>query len=287
MKLRAPLVGIVLSLFLLTSFSAAARAFQSLNQPRGAQSSRAEQMFARWNRAIRPAQANIPLPPPRPRELAGPEEPLRDAAPAQALTPALPPGDDPETCAAVLASANVVADKIPPIHSGLCGIAHPLMLKAIVLADKRHIQVEPAVAMRCRLAGAVARWITEDVAPIVAASGQALAVLSGAGGYECRGRDGVAGAKLSQHAIGNALDVAALKLVDGHIIGIQHNEMPALLARIRESACARFSTVLGPGADASHNDHLHVDLQERKHGTKICQWDIAPAKGADSAEKNQ
>jgi hypothetical protein len=161
------------------------------------------------------------------------------------------------------------------------------MLNAIVLADKQHIQVEPPVAMRCRLAGAVAQWITEDVAPIVAASGQALAALSGVGGYECRGRNGVAGAKLSQHAIGNALDVAAFKLMDGHIITIQRNDMAALLARIRESACARFSTVLGPGADASHKAHLHLDLQERKHGGKICQWDIVPAKGADSAQKNQ
>jgi hypothetical protein len=69
------------------------------------------------------------------------------------------------------------------------------MLKAIILADKRHIQFEPPVGMRCRLAGAIAQWITEDVAPIVAASGQALAALSAdsANGSEDRacGRTGL------------------------------------------------------------------------------------------------
>jgi hypothetical protein len=185
----------VLSLFLLTSFSAAARNFQSFDQPRRVQSSRPEQTFGRHKRAPRSVQVNIPLPPPRPRDLAGRKEPPRDAAPKDALAPALPPGDDPETCAAVLASENVVAEKIPPIHSGLCGIEHPLMLKAIILADKRHIQFEPPVGMRCRLAGAIAQWITEDVAPIVAASGQALAALSAdsANGSEDRacGRTGL------------------------------------------------------------------------------------------------
>jgi hypothetical protein len=120
----------VLSLFLLTSFSAAARNFQSFDQPRRVQSSRPEQTFGRHKRAPRSVQVNIPLPPPRPRDLAGRKEPPRDAAPKDALAPALPPGDDPETCAAVLAT-------------GLCGIEHPLMLNAIILADKRHIQFEP------------------------------------------------------------------------------------------------------------------------------------------------
>jgi hypothetical protein len=132
-----------------------------------------------------------------------------------------------------------------------------------------------------------ASWVIEDVAPAVAALGQPLAAVSGVGAYECRGRDGVAGAKLSEHAIGNALDIAGLKLTDGRTISIQQNEMPAVLEKLRASACTRFATVLGPGADASHKTHLHLDLQERLHGTKICQWDIAPAKAPEIAEKKK
>ncbi|HEX3180452.1 MAG TPA: extensin family protein [Beijerinckiaceae bacterium] len=270
------------------SFSAAARAYRALDYPHPAHSARPRQGIGRPSRALRPTAVSVPLPPRRPPEFAAPKEPGAEAAPIEVAAPPPPPGDDVETCAAILASGNVVASRQPPMHSGFCRIENPLMLEAIVLADKKHIPLEPPVAMRCRLAGAIAQWIIEDVAPAVAASGQPLAALSGVGGYECRGRNGVAGAKLSEHAIGNAMDIAGLKLADGKIISVQQNDMPVLFEKIRASACARFSTVLGPGADASHKTHLHVDLQERRHGYKMCQWDVAPSKAAPaaSAKKN-
>jgi hypothetical protein len=184
----------------------------------------------------------------------------------------------------VLAGGNVVAEASPPIHSGQCGIEHPLMLKAIVLGDKRPIKVEPPVAMRCRLADTVAAWIIEDVAPAVAAAGPPLAALSGVGAYECRGRNGVPGAVLSEHAIGNAMDISALKLADGHLISVQEQKQEQknvpLFEKIRVSACARFTTVLGPGADASHKTHLHIDMKKRRHDYKMCQWDVAPPPAA-------
>jgi hypothetical protein len=129
--------------------------------------------------------------------------------------------------------------------------------------------------MRCRLAGTLAQWIIEDVAPAIAEAGKPLEALSGVGGYECRGRNGVAGAKLSEHAIGNAFDLGGMKLADGRIISVQEQHEVALFEKIRASACARFSTVLGPGADASHKTHVHLDLQERRHDYKMCQWDVA------------
>ncbi|HKD27934.1 MAG TPA: extensin family protein [Xanthobacteraceae bacterium] len=42
---------------------------------------------------------------------------------------------------------------------------------------------------------------------------------------------------------------------------------------VRSAACGWFTTVLSPGADAAHTDHLHVDMAQ--HGTRdryrICQ----------------
>lgn len=238
---------------------------------------RAERARPRYgNQSRERMAAGVPLPPPRPPEFAAPAAKPAAPAAAQIPTAAPAPGDDAETCAAVLAGGTVVAEADPAIHSGSCGIAHPLMLKAVVLADKRQIKLEPPVAMRCRLAGAIAAWIIEDVAPSVAEAGAPLAALSGVGGYECRGRNNVVGAKLSEHALGDAMDLAALKLTDGRIISVQEQNDVQLFAKIRGSACARFGTVLGPGADPSHKTHLHVDLQERRHGYKMCQWDIAP-----------
>ena len=43
---------------------------------------------------------------------------------------------------------------------------------------------------------------------------------------------------------------------------------------IRASACARFSTVLGPGSDGDHEEHIHLDLAERHAGYKMCEWDV-------------
>ncbi|MBV9395194.1 MAG: extensin family protein [Methylobacteriaceae bacterium] len=254
--------------------------------PQPSLAGRSDRSRSRYGRAARSptgGPADVPLPPRRPAEFAAPAPKQPQApAPSQASTPTLPPGDDAETCAAVLAGGNVVADAIPAIHSGQCGIEHPLTLKAIVLSDKRQIKLEPPVAMRCRLADAVAAWIIEDVAPAVAAAGPPLAALNGVGAYECRGRNGVPGATLSEHAIGNAMDIAALKLSDGHVISVQEQKNVPLFEKIRASACARFKTVLGPGADASHKTHLHIDLQARRHDYKMCQWDVAPAPpGAD------
>ncbi|HEX5846278.1 MAG TPA: extensin family protein, partial [Rhodoplanes sp.] len=48
----------------------------------------------------------------------------------------------------------------------------------------------------------------------------------------------------------------------------------ALRSVVATSACARFSTVLGPGSDSSHQDHIHLDLIERRSGFRICQWNV-------------
>jgi hypothetical protein len=43
---------------------------------------------------------------------------------------------------------------------------------------------------------------------------------------------------------------------------------------IKASVCARFSTVLGPGSDGNHEEHIHLDLAERRNNYKVCEWDV-------------
>ena len=43
---------------------------------------------------------------------------------------------------------------------------------------------------------------------------------------------------------------------------------------LRKSTCARFATVLGPGSDGYHENHVHVDLAERAGGRRLCQWEV-------------
>jgi hypothetical protein len=86
-----------------------------------------------------------------------------------------------------------------------------------------------------------------------------------AAAYNCRTRNSVPGAKLSEHAKGNAIDISAFK-VKGEWIevggknGLAQN---AFLKDVRKSACGPFTTVLGPGSDSYHSDHFHFDLAQR------------------------
>ena len=99
--------------------------------------------------------------------------------------------------------------------------------------------------------------------------------LDEAGSYECRGFNRVAGAPLSEHGRADALDVRALRLANGRVIGLTDVSIAKDWREgLRTSACAHFTTVLGPGSDSYHEDHIHIDLAERRSGYKLCQWDV-------------
>ena len=104
--------------------------------------------------------------------------------------------------------------------------------------------------------------------------------------FECRGRNRVVGAKLSEHGKGNAVDVRSFVLADGRSIGLTDISVAKdFRDGIRDSACHRFTTVLGPGADAQHESHIHLDLIERTQGYRMCQWDVRePAKTEVAAQ---
>jgi hypothetical protein len=137
-----------------------------------------------------------------------------------------------------------------------------------------HEAEHPAAVARCEMALEFARWVREDVAPSVRPLGSGLARIDIAASYSCRPRNNVAGARLSEHGLANAIDISALHLDNGRRIAIVNSSAPPqyLFAELRVSACKRFTTVLAPGADAAHHDHLHVDLARRRGGYRLCQW---------------
>ena len=93
--------------------------------------------------------------------------------------------------------------------------------------------------------------------------------------YQCRSRNRVSGAQPSEHGKGNALDVGAITLRNGATFSFYDRQVArAVREQMRTAACHRFTTVLGPGADAFHNDHVHLDLKVRSRGHRICQWDV-------------
>jgi hypothetical protein len=74
---------------------------------------------------------------------------------------------------------------------------------------------------------------------------------------------------------GNALDLGPIRLANGAVMDLTKRSTPQpFRQRLRDAACHRFNTVLGPGSDAYHADHIHVDLAERAHSYRMCQWDV-------------
>jgi hypothetical protein len=88
--------------------------------------------------------------------------------------------------------------------------------------------------------------------------------------------NGNSNAHISEHAFGNALDIAAFTLADGRRISVETGwkgmpEEQGFLHDVQASACREFTTVLAPGSNVYHYNHIHVDLMRRAHRPIICQ----------------
>jgi hypothetical protein len=235
-----------------------------------------------WQKPRRAAvRISVPLPKPRPADApaAAPDAAAGgNRTPAPSEEPAGPAAaaPQPSRCRLALTEAIAIAPSIPDIHgAGGCGGVDLVRLEAVVLPDKRQVSVKPAAILRCTMASAIADWVRADIAPLAAAAGSAISSLDNFDSFECRSRNRVAGAELSEHGRANALDVRALKLANGQTISLTDRAAPRELREsVLHSVCARFATVLGPGSDGYHEDHIHLDLMERHSNYKICHWNV-------------
>jgi hypothetical protein len=165
---------------------------------------------------------------------------------------------------------------LPPITGpGECLANDVVALDSVSLPDKGPIVLSPPATLRCPMAEAVALWLRDDVALAIATLGTSLRGVETLDSFVCRGRNGASGGKISEHGRANALDVRALELADRRTIGLTDERVSkSLRDNLRQSACRRFTTVLGNGADAYHESHVHLDLLERSNHYRICQWDV-------------
>ncbi len=173
-------------------------------------------------------------------------------------------------CLASLKALGVVAQRRAPIREGRCGIADPVAVSA--LADGA-VRLSRTAVLNCPAAAALARFVRDEANPAArAVTGGDLTGLRVAAAYVCRTRNSQPGARLSEHGRGNAIDISAFRLVDGSWIEVQGAEADGrrFVESVRKAACGPFKTVLGPGADAHHDDHLHLDLAERRNGSTYC-----------------
>lgn len=223
------------------------------------------------------AQADgVPLPRPRPAHQAAAPSAPRSFAEAlagldfksSAMT------DAPTSCDQRL--AGMAKFELLPrlIGPGACGGVDMISLQSVLLPDGGHVAIEPEPTLNCPMAESFAAWLRDAVVPALAKRGAILRGVENYDSYECRSRNRVKGSKLSEHAHGDAIDVRALILADGrHLILTDVNVDKSLRTVLRDSACHRFTTVLGPG-DPYHSEHIHLDALARHNGYRICQWDV-------------
>jgi hypothetical protein len=197
-----------------------------------------------------------------------------------APVPSAQAAPDASSCQARLSSGRAIFKSIGEIAGDSngatgCGAPDGVLLQRIILLDHAEVAVEPPARMRCEMAEAIADFVREDLAPAAAALGSPLRAIENHDSYDCRGRNRVAGAKLSEHGRANALDVRSIRLRDGRVV--RPSDADASLAfrtAMKTAVCNRFTTVLGPGSDGYHEDHIHMDRAERRSSRGLCRWEL-------------
>jgi len=218
---------------------------------------------------------DIPLPRPRPPPPPAWIEPhsFREAAGADFNSADVT--HEPSDCRQRLEKLAVIAAMPRLVGPGACGGRDMVELSAVPVAGQPNVMLKPAPVVRCAMAESLAAWIHDEAAPRVKAAGTVLRSVDTYDDFDCRGRNRIVGARLSEHGKGNAVDVRSLTLADSRVFLLTDMTVAKdLRAGLRESACRRFTTVLGPGSDGYHEAHIHLDLAERHRGYRICHWEV-------------
>lgn len=216
--------------------------------------------------------SDVPLPRPRP------------AAPILPQVAVETPHGPATECDRRLADLAAFALRPSLQGPGQCGAEDLVSLTAVRLTDGKHVAVQPPATLRCEMAESLAAWVRDEVAPRLASTGGGLVVVQQDDAYECRLRNRAKSGKVSEHAHGLAFDLHSLVLADKSVLApTDVNQPKGVRADLRESACRRFTTVLGPGEPA-HDDHIHLDILQRRGGYRICSWEVRePAAVASAA----
>jgi hypothetical protein len=233
-----------------------------------------------WGREAQPAPTL--LPPPRPASLQPPAP-----APVAPSAESKPVAAEGSACIRMLTGVPGnqirIAPPAPKPEPEGCRVIDPVLVEALAVRTAEgpgQVKLLPPPTVSCELARAVSIWLDTSLQPLArGAFDRELTALRVGGGHECRRRNRQTQGSLSEHATGQALDIFAFQLGDekqgGLAVSVERPnglEQTRFLDAVRQSACGAFMTVLGPGADAAHANHLHVDIQQRRTAaSRFCQ----------------
>ncbi len=173
--------------------------------------------------------------------------------------------DEPDECRAVLERSNVAFRALDPAGEGECRREDRTVLAGAPLSPSQPIAT-------CAVAAGFELWLRQSVQPVAEELlGSPVAQVEHFGTYSCRRIYGREAGNWSEHATGNAIDIAAFVLEDGQRISVRgdwegEGKEAAFLRRVRDAACGVFGTVLSPDYNAAHADHFHLDQEARGFG---------------------
>lgn len=175
-----------------------------------------------------------------------------------------------------------IATLVPPKKAKgrfkACRVTSPVSL-TLIKSPAAQITMRAGLLNKCSFALQFSQWMADAASPLARKHlGSAIVSVRSGPGFVCRRRNNSRTGKLSEHALGNAIDISGFGLANGKDFNINlPRKLTAkearFLAALRKSACAYFTTVLGPGSNRAHATHLHLDLQRHgKAGTyRVCQ----------------
>jgi len=159
--------------------------------------------------------------------------------------------------------------------------------KATRSMHSARVAVTPTATLACPIVSALDRWLADSVQPSAMRwFGTRVVEIKQISPIPASGMNGSSRAHISEHAFGNALDIAAFTLADGRRITVKDGwkgmpEEQGFLHEVQGAACQQFNTVLAPGSNVYHHDHIHVDLMRRSSRRSICQ----PGRGVGRGDR--
>lgn len=153
------------------------------------------------------------------------------------------------------------------ISEGACGIDNPVSVRYV-----SGVRLSTPATLNCNTANTLADWVENDAQNAVKKLRSPITELTVFASYACRSRNSQRGARMSEHALGNAIDIGMFTLANGVELSVEEDWGSAgkegnAIRALHESACGPFGTVLGPDSDRFHYNHFHFDTAAYRSGS--------------------
>jgi hypothetical protein len=172
----------------------------------------------------------------------------------------------PSTCRAFLTQAGVTFTDVPDrSEQGFCHVKD-----AIRMTSGGPPLYPASPVMACPVAAGLVLWQRHGLKEAARdMMGSSVTRIDHLGTYNCRRQYGRKTGWVSEHASANAIDISEFTFLGGEKVSVLKGWNPRggeptrganFLRQAQDRACDIFKVVLGPEANAAHENHFHLDM---------------------------